>query len=420
MNKEKAMRLRLCKLSFIVLMVLSTDAIAQPFSFAKIADSQTLIPDGSGETFDGYLSGFAPPAISGGHVVFVGQSKANKQGVYKSSEGFLSRIADFTSTVPLTSGPFSFINGRVRASGSGLMFPGGNSTRAGIYGDFGSGLEVVIDTQTPAQGGPFAGGVIDYWQEGRDAVVSSGPASTLKPTIYHVRNGLVGVVADTTTFVPGGTGTFKDTSDQFAEVRLSGGRVTFTGIDSAGKKGIYRQDGLSLGVVLDSSSSALPGQGTFTSFGQISPSGDDIAFGAAVSAGGGGVYSRIGGTLTEIAALGQVMPGGATLSGLRLVSLDGGSVVFFDPTASVIYTNFDGVLRRLIGSGDTLDGKTVSFVNMSEAGRDGNKVAFSVIFSGNSPISPDSALYVATLPGPGGVAVVGFGLLFASRRRRPN
>jgi hypothetical protein len=93
-------------------------------------------------------------------------------------------------------------------------------------------------------------------------------------------------IADTATAVPGGSGTFS----LFADARaLDGGKVAFVAFDSGSGSGVYRWENGVLGVVADESTAVpgAPGQ-TFTSFFDVSIDSPFVAFTAGWPGPGGG------------------------------------------------------------------------------------------------------------------------------------
>jgi hypothetical protein len=139
------------------------------------------------------------------------------------------------------------------------------------------------------------------------------------------------------------------------------------------------------------------------------------------------------GSVTPIAQRGMVVPA----TEIRLfegafgsVSIDAGRVAFSYATGgdllangivaashdefSGIYTTLPGALTKVVATGDVLDGKVVTRVNIGQ-GLDGNQILTSVWFEDGT-----GALYLATLiPEPATIAlaaVAGFALIVIVRR----
>jgi len=214
----------------------------------RIADSNTRRPSGLG-----YLCCYnsspvhsAKPSISGNNVVFYVQSTDNVSGVYLSTGGTLSTVADTTTAIPGGVGKFGFFIGPTvfpepLVSGSTVLFYGASSfNQPGMY----------VKT----------------------------PQDPLK------------VVADVHTAIPGGSGNFTD----FPEMSLSGDAVAFVGLGTDGQQGIYLAlPSDPIRKVLDLID-MLDGK-TITGF-QLSRTGLDrdqnlLAFGASFSDGTQGLYT---------------------------------------------------------------------------------------------------------------------------------
>jgi hypothetical protein len=163
-----------------------------------VVSTSTAVPFGSGNfsSFTDPVAGGTIPNVSGGNVVFNGQG-GGRVGVYTSVSGVIGRVADNTISAPGGSGTFSSFGITPSIDGTDVAFYGVSSGRTGIY-------------------------------------LSSG--------------GTLSRVADTTTAVPGGTGTF--TGFLTTGLALSGGRVVFQGTDSAGKTGVYSAHGGSIQKVV--------------------------------------------------------------------------------------------------------------------------------------------------------------------------
>jgi hypothetical protein len=97
-------------------------------------------------------------------------------------------------------------------------------------------------------------------------------------------------------------------------------------------------------------------------------------------------------------------------SGFGNVAIDPGTVVFegfssdgAGGTRKGLYTDFGGTLTKLIATGDTLGGKTVSGLRFSSRGFNNHQVAFAVDFSDGT-----HAVYMATLTLCDSIGFAGF------------
>ncbi len=125
------------------MLTLPTSGHASPiFTFTKIADTNTPIPDGSGN-----FTGIGNPAISGGTVGFLGSGSGSQQGIYTGTGGTVAKIADTNTLTPNGSGNFSgFSNPAI--SGGTVAFFGFGSGQQGIFTGAGGTLSTVADTNT--------------------------------------------------------------------------------------------------------------------------------------------------------------------------------------------------------------------------------------------------------------------------------
>src|SRR5262249_39344929 len=131
--------------------------------------------------------------VSGSNVVFEAQSNGGSQwGVYASLAGTITPVATNLTTVPGgTGGSFTSFGITPSISGSKVAFYGASSGRTGIY----------------------------QWTQA----------------------GGLTRVADTTTSVPGGSGTFSGFSlgGSTIPISLDGGHIAFVGLNAIGQAGVY-------------------------------------------------------------------------------------------------------------------------------------------------------------------------------------
>jgi hypothetical protein len=255
-------------------------------SLTKVADTKTPLPPGG----VGNFSGFGSVAISGPDVVFdaVGES-FGQEGIYRFDGMALTRIADTTMAMPEGTGNFIiFLSGAVVSDGT-IAFKGlGPGFDEGIYAFDGSTLGKVVDRNTPI---PDAKGT--FYDFGlpvtSDGYVSFlGVSESQKQGLYLFDGSALTRVADTSTAVAGGAGTFA----RFSDPALSGRQVVFKGEGSLGEQGIYFSNGTTLSAVADDNTPIPAGPGTligFTSTPMISD--NHVVFGARGSLGQEGIYA---------------------------------------------------------------------------------------------------------------------------------
>jgi hypothetical protein len=219
-------------------------------SLAVVVNDITAFPTG------GSFVNFSIPSLSGTTAVFAGTNVPGPpQGVFsRVGGGPLVTVAGTTTIVPFTASPFSAftdptaISTIPNVSGGNVVFNGQGGGRIGVYTSVSGVIGRVADNTISAPGGSgtFTSFGITPSIDGTDvAFYGVSPGRT---GIYLSSGGTLSPVADTTTAVPGGTGTF--TGFLTTGVAVSGGRVVFQGTDSAGKTGVYSALGGSIQKVV--------------------------------------------------------------------------------------------------------------------------------------------------------------------------
>ncbi|MFM9994272.1 MAG: hypothetical protein ACKVU4_00565 [Phycisphaerales bacterium] len=396
--------------------------LAQPWSFTRIADTSTIVP-GSSVPF----SVFELPSIDGGIVAFPGYAgtTSGPAGVYTGSGGALTTIADRSTAVPGGVGNFtgfglgtstwpSMHAGAVAFHGSeqGSLVP------TGLYLREGGQLLNVADFQTPVPGG--SGG--NFFPFGRPSLengrvvfqAAEFPAGG-QNGIYSWQSGALSIIADKSTLIPGGAGTFTN----FFDCSLDQGRLAFSAEGASNQHGLYLADTGGALTRLYDSNTVVPGGngGGFTFLSRVSLSGESVAFWA-LGGGQEGFYTDVGGSLDFIVHSGTLAPGtpGAVFTGFGDIALDNGVVAFQASLSNGligVFSTHTGSVQRIIGSGDPLDGRTVEFAFFGGQGLDGDSIATYVYFTDGS-----RGIYMATIPAPGGAALVALGMIASARRRR--
>ncbi len=373
--------------------LIGSSGYAQTISFRKVADTNTPIPGGVGN-FTGFTSS---PVIDRGDVAFVGRTASPSfigiyDGVYTDIGGTLRPVAT-RNTVGLGGvGKFSRVNlpsidaGLVAFYGK-VRLQDGSPVASGVYLENSGTITEVAVTGTPAPNG----GVFNFF----------GTTATSRPS-------------------------------------LSMGNVAFTARTNDVGYGVFLYSGGTLSTVADQNT-VMPGQpGTFDVVDWPFLSGDNVVYRGIVFSSNDGIYSRIGGVTNVIADTTMTIPGSAaTFAKLRSPIIDGEDIVFTDLGSNLqtpiaprrSYTYFDGVLAansigsglinspslenrvqvgtvgsgvintnmggsifRVIGSGDVLEGKTVSLAYQSHESLSGNEIVFYAGFEEGS-----SGIYVASI-----------------------
>lgn len=296
----------------VLALACTTHAHAQAWSYTRIATNSTIVP---GTTAPFQIFGL--PSIDNGVVGLTG-SRINGQpftaGVYIGSGGPLTTIADHFTPIPSGTGnfigfgaesnPWPQLNAGVvafRGNGSGTSF-----IQQGIYIRSGSTLTRVIDRNTPApngSGGNFFAIGQPSLENGRVAFVGYEFGDAQKG-VYSWQSGPLSIIADKSTPIPGGSGTFTT----FGEASLDSGQVLFQASGTGEYRGLFLANETGAITRLYDTNTPIPGtSGTFTFLSQSALSAGRVAF-----SGQGpvdGVYSDVGGNLDVIADQNTPVPG---------------------------------------------------------------------------------------------------------------
>jgi len=302
----------------------------------KVVDRNTPIPDGTGN-FLGFGGDFflgPHAAISGNNVAFLGFGSEGG-GIYLFNGATLIRVADGNTPVPPGGlGNFSgFSSSSVAISSDNVLFEGFPQifNHSGVYVFDGTSLRMLVDTDTPIPGGAgnFVGVFSDSLVINGDTVAFKASGSAFQVGIYFFDGTTLEKAADANTAIPGGTDTF----DDFSYPALGTGRVAFLGISHGMTQGMYQFDGATLTTVADTTTPVPSGVGTFTfpAFaGPPSMSERNVVFTGHDSSGEGSVQLFNGNMLSVVANINTAIPGGSgrftAFAGQPLVS--DGNVAF--------------------------------------------------------------------------------------------
>ncbi|MCR9095097.1 MAG: PEP-CTERM sorting domain-containing protein [bacterium] len=405
--------------TLLATLILASPAIAIDPVFDRLLDDTTLIP-GSANTF----ASVRFPVVEDSQLVFT--SNVGERGFYAvdSTTGNVTTLVDESTLVPGGAALFDSF-GASDIDGGHLIFTGGNPSVPGATGLYrvplgGGPIEVIANTTTiaPGYGQPFT--AITDASAGSGTIAFKAQVDTGQLAgIYRYENGLLEVVADRNTTVPGQGVPFRS----FSTVHVgTEGNIAFLGGVSPLQEGLFSDrtgalESVALeDVVLD------PVNGTTLSgfdFGSAI-GGDDVAFRAAHSGGSfGAVYVDEAAGLRRIASRGDLVPGGGDsfLWFTGDVAHFGDKTVFRARTLSGeegIYVDVAGEVHTLLAFGSLLDGAEVDFANFYSDGLHGDELALGVDFIGGT-----NALYLVTIPEPGTAILLGLGLggLCAFRRR---
>ena len=120
------------------------DGIYTNFGSGVSVDESMAIPGGSG-TFSGSSVPFGNPSLSGTEVAFIGRGSSSQRGVYLSSGGVVSAVADKNTAIPSGTGNFTSFENEVSLDNGNIAFVGsGSSSQRGLYSTLGGTLQEVI------------------------------------------------------------------------------------------------------------------------------------------------------------------------------------------------------------------------------------------------------------------------------------
>jgi hypothetical protein len=300
--------------------------------FTVVADSGLPVPGGSGvfTTFP------QSPAVSTGSVAFLGLGSADEEGVYScdifSPVDPCRKIADLTAAIPQGTGTFTAFSdvtlALVPPNLIRVAFLGTGSGQAGVYScDSAAPVDPCrkiadLTTAIPDGTGTFTGfmqlaagdtltSFIGTGGSGQAGVYSCDSATPVDPCRK---------IADLTTAIPDGTGTFTAFSDvTLALVPPNPVRVAFIGTGSSGQAGVYSCDSAQpvdpCQPIADLFTAIPGGTGNFTGFTSVSTSLEHTAFLGLGSGEQAGIY--LASALTKVIAVGDLLDG-KTVTALRL------------------------------------------------------------------------------------------------------
>ena len=116
-------------------------------TFTKVADTSTLIPDGSGS-----FASLGSASIDNGRVVFVGSGASGQTGIYEYSNGQLSMRVNQDTPIPGGTGGFTKFD-IPSLDGADIAFRAeGTSKQAGVYMQYDGSLVKIADKNTQIPG----------------------------------------------------------------------------------------------------------------------------------------------------------------------------------------------------------------------------------------------------------------------------
>lgn len=380
---------------------------AGAITFTKIADTNTPIPGGSGNfSFSpvGFPASFNvfSSSVDNNAVAFQGFGSNSQSGIYTSVGGVLNVVVDTNTPIPNGSGNFGFnsfgesFGQTFSLDGDSIAFfgLGSNSEQQGIYISTGGMLNVVADTNTLIPGGSSNFGFFFDPSLDGDSIAFFGSDSNFEQQgIYTSVGGVLNVVADTNTPIPSGSGNFNG----FFGSSLDSDQVVFTGLRfdletfELLEAGIYTGVGGELNVVADTNTPIPNGSGNFDFLSDPSLDDGAVAFSGSRSDPEtfetleAGIYTSVGGELNVVADFNTSVPdSNAEFCQFDpFFSFNQGSVVFGGSGCDPVTGEF------LVGGIYTdLGGSLVKVVDFDDF-LDGKKIA-SGLFVGNEALSSNS------------------------------
>jgi hypothetical protein len=418
----------ICASAITALLCFSTLARAQTPIFNRVIGSGTpLPPNGSGLVVGGLpLDRSLLAARDGFAFAFMARNQLQQNGIYRYDSGVISRVAFEFDPTPDGTGTLTLFSKPLTISASNLAFVGYGLTNqshnvfAGIYLVSDGITTEVVNNSTMIAGAPAPFSDFGNIDLSGDTVTFTGIITLPTETrygVYRYRNSHLIRIADSGMQLPGGGEVLFATGN----VSGGGGYSAFVGssvTNSVPRGGVYLVNPSDQISVVADTHTMIPGSSqNFSGFaGNLAADGPDVAFVASDQGGNAGLYRRVSGMIQLIALRGQSAPGGGTIQQFGNLSLDDGHIAFgtqFDAAGHYgLYTDVGGPLRRIIATGDTLDGKTITQLLMSEDALEGNSLALEVGFSDFSHV-----LYIATVPEPTAIGLI-LACSFLLNRRR--
>jgi hypothetical protein len=291
----------------------------------------------------------------------------------------LSKVADHNTPVPGGSGNFGGFLAPPTISGGNVTFLGYQEpygSGEGIYLFKGGILSIVADLNTPVPGqsGNFITFDINHPPviSGENIVFAGYGAAAAG--IYLFNGTTIIKVVDLNTPAPGGSGNFIRIDD----FGVSGGNVAFKGWGSSGQAGIYLFKGGILSIVADLNTPVPDGSGSFEYFEDFDISGENVAFNG-YGPGNGGIFLFNGTALSTVADVKTPIPGGSgNFDAFVYPVISGENVAFngYGPGNGGIFL-FNGTTLSTVADVKTpIPGGSGNFADYSRPVISGGNVAF--------------------------------------------
>jgi hypothetical protein len=403
--------------------VFSAPAIQAQTQSISLDTLLSTIPNGTG-TFTGFPGG---AALSGTDLIFSGSGIGSQSGVYVSSPLFsqLVPVADLTTPIPAGAGNFiafsalDLVGLPVEPCRTASFIGSGDANQVGIYTtNIGSSacatpLARLVDTGTAIPNGtgsftafPALDLVASPGDPIRPAVfIGAGSAGQMGIYSANITGGTsptpLTALADTSTVIPGGSGTFTGFAalDLVAPPTETCRTASFIGTGDANQSGIYSRSygascPTSLTRLVDTTTAIPGGSGTFTGFTALSATeqtgaaASSLVFIGRGTNGQQGVYRVTAPpvNVTRIADLTTPIPGGTgNFTGFVALTAYGDHTAFMglgnDGQRGLYVAS---TLTKVMAVGDSVEGRTVADLRVGKKGLGQDKLAFAAVFTDGS------------------------------------
>ncbi|HEY8239924.1 MAG TPA: hypothetical protein VIH35_00675 [Kiritimatiellia bacterium] len=344
-----------------------------------------MIPSGSGR-----FTSLGPPSLDRYNLAFRGVGTNAQEGFYiQVNTSGLTNAADRNTAIPNGTGPFTLFSTQAELTDGDTIFGGlGSNGQRGIYLNRTGTLTRIADTNTPIPGGTGTfSATFNFASTDNGHAAFRGTGSGGQAGIYGWDGLAMTNLADLTTSIPDGSGTFTN----YGDPSLDRGIVAFQGMGTGNQMGIYVWKGGTLARVADTNTAIPSGSGAFTSIASsASVDGGNIAFRGLGSGGQDGIYAWINGALSVVADTNTAMPSQA--SAFRAFgaapSINAGYVAFSGSGDGMtgIYANVGGSLSAVVTITNILDGKAVTALSVGRNMLSGERVAFNATYAAGSGV----------------------------------
>lgn len=313
------------------------------------------------------------------------------------------KIADTSTPIPGGAGTFTQLAGGDKPvlSQGNVAFRGVGDNQDGIYRWMNGVLEVIADTNTPIPGGtgtfgaPQTGGFSIPSIDGEDVAFGGDDLTISQRGVYTYIGGVLDVVADKTTRPPGASTSFST----LGGASLDDGVVSFWGFIPAAPylESIYVGNSAGLTLVANQNTFIPGGGGKFSGFnsGGTQYRRGNAAFFGRNSAFKSGIYKYIAGALQIVVDSNTLIPGGGGFMNLffNYMSYDGSRLAFVGDNNTLtdprLYVDDCVGFSVAVDTNTPVPCGTGNFTNFSDVAIHGGNMAFIGLGNAQSGIYAD-------------------------------